>query len=1196
MSYSEYPHGFAHGLTVRDIPVNMAINPKANVFWVDSVNGSNYNKGTFTRPFATLAFAVTQCVASQGDIIYLAAGHAESVVAASGVLFNIAGMTVIFLGEGTNRARLTFSTLVSAGITISAANVTLVNPYFVTNIDALTSPITITGANCQIVNGEWHDAAAKAATDCIITSAAATGLKINGWKYFASTTGTQKNSQIRLLGVNDAVLSNIDIAGDFIVGNVNNLTTACLNLRLEDVKLKNTNATPKPGIVLQANTTGMAKNVDIRIVSGIVFVSSVAKMNWDDNCLGYNADGENGDLIGTGGSGSINSIVTNIQTEVSGTYDSSAFAPGADGNVFERLDFIQAALASPQGDLYRIGACDVAMVASTTNIVCLDIAGAGDDVFNNKYYMQILRNDNAHGVAPETELRLITDYVSGTGTFTVNAFSVNVEASDKIAVIHESLVMIGRDDAANNVITNAVVANANGSLLERAEFIQAAVADAQADIGDPSARANFKSLETMIGVPDAVNSNLDDLIRTGYDSTAITANANGSVIEQLKFLQSNIVPDLSGLVFRGQCDAAMGASATIIACAGLAGYGEDLFNTKYYMQVIKNANVPGAAPESEIRQITNYVSATGTFTTNAFSNVVEAADDIMIIHESLISGTSSLGTLVNTINTNVNTINTNVGDASGDTLTSIAAKLGDGATTVTADLTGLATDIGDPSGDALISLTAKIGDSANTVSGQVDKLDMVTLAVAPTAGSLATFIASGGVGLGTALDNSKSIVDAIGSDGTTVAVNTTSVGGQVLLAKAEALKIDSATLAVSPTAGSLARFVASGGTALGTPLADSKSLINAIGTDGTTAAAATAASAASLFGAIGTNEADVTTPFTSDAVEANADGTILEREEYIQQALSTLATFSAARNGLVYRGICDAGMAPSTATIVIPSLAGYGEDLFNTKYYMQVIKNANVPGAAPESEIQPIIGYVSTTGTFVVFPGYTVNVEAGDTMMVLHESLVSKSGTAGTFLSAGENISKIDATSLVAAPAPGSLASFVASGGVALGTGLAASKSIIDAIGSNGTTLVYGSGSALGAIGTVFWIKKTMVSSDIVSGAPVDITGVSSAGELAIEDVVVKTDGTGLAGGTNFELKSNNAKGQLNFFVETVANLGASVTVDNSDASVLGEHTVLESGKKLQVQATVGDCTGAGTIDIYVKLRRLAAGAIVAAL
>jgi hypothetical protein len=53
------------------------------------------------------------------------------------------------------------------------------------------------------------------------------------------------------------------------------------------------------------------------------------------------------------------------------------------------------------------------------------------------------------------------------------------------------------------------------------------------------------------------------------------------------------------------------------------------------------------------------------------------------------------------------------------------------------------------------------------------------------------------------------------------------LANQVLIL-ADTNKIDSASLAVSPTAGSLARFIASGGTALGTQLPDSKSLYDCL--------------------------------------------------------------------------------------------------------------------------------------------------------------------------------------------------------------------------------------------------------------------------------------------------------------------------------------------------------------------------------
>ena len=89
-------------------------------------------------------------------------------------------------------------------------------------------------------------------------------------------------------------------------------------------------------------------------------------------------------------------------------------------------------------------------------------------------------------------------------------------------------------------------------------------------------------------------------------------------------------------------------------------------------------------------------------------------------------------------------------------------------------------------------------------------------------------------------------------------------------------KIDGATLATSPTSGSLATFVASGGTALGTALATSKSLVDAIGTNGTTVAD----TATGIAGMIGVNDAD--NAMDTSTVVANANGSLFERNEALQ--------------------------------------------------------------------------------------------------------------------------------------------------------------------------------------------------------------------------------------------------------------------------------------------------------------------------
>jgi len=126
------------------------------------------------------------------------------------------------------------------------------------------------------------------------------------------------------------------------------------------------------------------------------------------------------------------------------------------------------------------------------------------------------------------------------------------------------------------------------------------------------------------------------------------------------------------------------------------------------------------------------------------------------------------------------------------------------------------------------------------------------------------------------------------------------------------------------------------------------------------------------------------------------------------------------------------------------------------------------------------------------------------------------------------------------------------------------------------------------ASGSSFWIFKTITSSGITTAAQ-SISDVAT-GRLYVKQIIVKTDATGLAGGTNFTILSNNAKGLVNIFVEAVSNLGANITkvlvgataadttTSDAVATVTAVPTVLEAGKKLQYLNTAAVGTGAGTI------------------
>ena len=164
MPVSNYPGGFAAGVTIRGVPITVT-NP-GEVFWVHSGSGSNGNAGTYGRPFSTIDYAIGRCTASRGDIIFVKPGHTETVSAAAGIALDVAGVAVIGLGRGTDRPSITLDTATTASVAISAANVTLHNLRLVANFADIVRMINVTAGGAYLdslsfsqaaVNMNWVD-------------------------------------------------------------------------------------------------------------------------------------------------------------------------------------------------------------------------------------------------------------------------------------------------------------------------------------------------------------------------------------------------------------------------------------------------------------------------------------------------------------------------------------------------------------------------------------------------------------------------------------------------------------------------------------------------------------------------------------------------------------------------------------------------------------------------------------------------------------------------------------------------------------------------------------------------------------------------------------------------------------------------------------------------------------------------------
>lgn len=142
---SVYTNGWAGGVTVRGI--NILNTYGGDVFWVDSGTGSNTQKGTERRPFATWVYAMNRCTADNGDIIMVKAGHAETITANTSLAK--AGVATIGLGNSDNRPTFTGTAAID-DFDIGADDMSIVNLIFTHTTAAATAIINVGADNCVI--------------------------------------------------------------------------------------------------------------------------------------------------------------------------------------------------------------------------------------------------------------------------------------------------------------------------------------------------------------------------------------------------------------------------------------------------------------------------------------------------------------------------------------------------------------------------------------------------------------------------------------------------------------------------------------------------------------------------------------------------------------------------------------------------------------------------------------------------------------------------------------------------------------------------------------------------------------------------------------------------------------------------------------------------------------------------------------
>lgn len=280
-SMSNFPGGFAQGLQVQGMPVLNAY--PGRVFWLDSVNGSDGNPGTFQRPFGSLSGALSKMVSPGptvwNDVLMVKSGHRESVSSATALAVNMSGVQVIGLGVGNDRPTWTLDTAATATITVRGQGVTFQNCRFVANFLNVAALFTLAAAS---VTGSI-------AGTVLNVTAVGSGTLFPGSTLVSSTSGFLPGTRIvrQLSGTTGGVGTYVVNKSQTVASGT--ITTSVRNFNVRGCDIIDTSAILNFLSIVATPTTAANLYDDLQLVGNNIFLLA-ASGNVNLLAANHNAD------------------------------------------------------------------------------------------------------------------------------------------------------------------------------------------------------------------------------------------------------------------------------------------------------------------------------------------------------------------------------------------------------------------------------------------------------------------------------------------------------------------------------------------------------------------------------------------------------------------------------------------------------------------------------------------------------------------------------------------------------------------------------------------------------------------------------------------------------------------------------------------------------------------------------------------
>ncbi len=229
-----------------------------NVFYVDSVAANGGTGISWEQSENTLVLGIGDVTTATGATIFLAANHAENMTT---VAVNKAGMTIVGLGVGEARPKLTFQDNADV-LAHTVPNVKYVNIIFIAGTIDIASAVTLDAASDGAVfeNCEFRNTTTIEFVDTVTLAAATDNVRFSGCKFLNITAAGGNISAINsTAGVtNNLVIEDCDFYGAFTTAAIES-TQVEVNLTIRNNTIYNT-STGDFAIKLSAAALGTLSN------------------------------------------------------------------------------------------------------------------------------------------------------------------------------------------------------------------------------------------------------------------------------------------------------------------------------------------------------------------------------------------------------------------------------------------------------------------------------------------------------------------------------------------------------------------------------------------------------------------------------------------------------------------------------------------------------------------------------------------------------------------------------------------------------------------------------------------------------------------------------------------------------------------------------------------------------------------------